>query len=181
MGCSIQSVPSWSKVATRSSGGTKSARSPGRVGIAASAPSTRRRLMPLEREYGTRTLLFGTFPFFKPWLLSTGDPRGAPVFFRSDPRLARSVAGAGCARRMILLLCVDLFHHLGQVPRGRGLHRRVRFVGLQMLQGQLLADRQYVPVIDVRGDWSGQRAAERVEALGAHGLLERVALEVDQH
>src|SRR4029450_2718997 len=75
---------------------------------------------------------------------------------------------------------LDLLDDLSQVVSCRLLQWRIRYVRLEVLQPQLLADGQHVPVVLKRSKWRGERPAD------AHGrllvdpyrLLEGIALDV---
>src|SRR5262245_29124746 len=77
----------------------------------------------------------------------------------------------------------DLLGDLIQVPALRALKGWERFVALELLEPQQLADGQHVPVVDVARHRPGECAGERVRKSLApyardYGLLEWIALEV---
>jgi hypothetical protein len=80
----------------------------------------------------------------------------------------------------LLLLLLNLLHDLREVVRRRRLHWGVGDVGLQVVQRQLLADGQQVPVVDVRRRGRVVSTAKAHRGLVVNHLLERVALEVGQ-
>src|SRR6266487_1318254 len=99
-----------------------------------------------------------------PFRAARGSPH-AP-FSRSLGRVARHL--------------LELFHDLVQVVARRILHWRELLVRLELLQPQLLADGQQVPVVYVSRDRPGERAAEPEIRLFlvAPRRLEWIALEV---
>src|SRR5262249_27575572 len=77
----------------------------------------------------------------------------------------------------------DLLDDLIQVPALGALKRRKLFVALKLLEPQLLAKRQHVPVVDISRNRPGDRTGERVggrlvPCARGNGLLEWIALEV---
>src|SRR5215471_13673484 len=76
----------------------------------------------------------------------------------------------------------DLLDDLIKVPALGALKRRKLFVGLELLEPQLLADGQNIPVVYPRGDRSRDRTGERKRSRlvpFANRCLEWIALEVD--
>src|SRR5262249_48535472 len=77
----------------------------------------------------------------------------------------------------------DLLDDLIKVPALGALKRRKLFVALKLLEPQLLAKRQHVPVVDISRSRPGDRTGERVggrlvPCARGNGLLEWIALEV---
>src|SRR5262245_43043599 len=99
---------------------------------------------------------------------SGGRPNGRP-------RLARALALLARVARA-LDHCCDLI----EVPALRGLNGRERLVGLELLEPELLPERQDVPVVYVGRGWRGDRAHHPAASLFplAPTRLEGIALEV---
>src|SRR5581483_3287347 len=105
-------------------------------------------------------------------MLRCSDKNSAALLSELEqPRHERSVAGGAIATGL-----PDLFLNLGQVVGFRALQRRELLVGFQLLQPEHLPDGQHVPIIDIRGYGTGERAAQTEQcALGfARRLLERI-------
>src|SRR5215467_12910424 len=193
MGCSTHSVPSWSKVAMRSAGGTNcglpcvvvtstnltmaSLAAPsfqegsGSVWARTWVPDASPKTTASTNTSGCRAFHFMSFSSGWPtlgWSERPPDEDARP--FRSEARLVARVAA----------LALELLYHLVQVVAGGGLQRRERPQRLEPREPQLLADRQEVPVVD---EGRRRRTKDASDAHGrllvdAHRLLERIALDV---
>src|SRR5262245_40468647 len=105
------------------------------------------------------------------WNESAGAHRWAPAKTRPLRLLARVPRSVP-----------DLLDDLIKVPALGALKRRKRFVALQLLEPQLLADGQNVPVVYPRRDRPGDRTSKRKRSRlvpFAYRRLEWIALEVD--
>src|SRR5207253_9983418 len=110
-----------------------------------------------------------------PYLLKgNGRPVFEPLAVVINPRMVDRLL-ARVARRLLKLI-----HDLRQVVARRILQGRELLVGLELLEPQLLADGQQVPVVYVSRDRPGERAAEPEIRLflRAPPHLEWIALEV---
>jgi hypothetical protein len=106
-------------------------------------------------------------------MYNAAGPLWADRFFTYHVRFTGLIA-------RVTLAALDLVHNLREVVARRCLHRRERLKRLEPLQPKFLTKGQHVPVVNVGGARSRERAAQargglRVEA---HCLFERVALDV---